>query len=74
MTAQQKAAYMPFGGGSRVCIGLHLAWMELRFGAAFFFRECRGARLSECMRDEMMEMDNRFLIAPKGHCCYVTLG
>jgi cytochrome P450 len=37
MTAQQKAAYMPFGGGSRVCIGLHLAWMELRFGAALFF-------------------------------------
>jgi hypothetical protein len=73
MSAQQKAAYMPFGGGSRVCIGLHLAWMELRLGAALFFRQCRGAQLGETMRDEMMEMDNRFLISPKGHCCYVIL-
>jgi cytochrome P450 len=74
MSAQQKAVYMPFGGGARVCLGLHLAWMELRLGAALFFRHCRGARLSECMSDEMMEMDNRFLISPKGHCCYVALG
>ncbi|KAH7075574.1 cytochrome P450 [Paraphoma chrysanthemicola] len=73
MSAQQKAAYMPFGGGSRVCIGLHLANMELRLGTALFFRQCRGARLGENMKDEMMEMDNRFLISPKGHCCYVTL-
>lgn len=72
MTTKQKAAYMPFGGGSRVCIGLHLAWMELRLSTALFFRECRGAKLSDCMQDEMMEMDNRFLISPKGHCCYIT--
>ncbi|KAH3908839.1 hypothetical protein HBI56_072200 [Parastagonospora nodorum] len=73
MTVQQKAAYMPFGGGSRVCIGIHLAWMEIRIGAALFFRHCRGARLSDCMNDDIMEMDNRFLVAPKGKCCYVTL-
>lgn len=57
-----------------MCIGLHLAWMELRLATALFFRECKGARLSEEMTDEMMEMDNRFLIAPRGHCCYVKLG
>lgn len=74
LSAQQKAAYMPFGGGSRVCLGIHLAYMELRLATALFFRQCRGAKLGDCMRDEMMEMDNRFLIAPKGHCCYVTLG
>ncbi|KAF3008707.1 hypothetical protein E8E13_009591 [Curvularia kusanoi] len=73
LSAQQKAAYMPFGGGSRVCLGIHLAYLELRLATALFFRHCRGARLSDCMQDEMMEMDNRFLIAPKGHCCYVTL-
>lgn len=73
MTTQQKAAYMPFGGGSRVCIGTHLAFMELRLGTALFFRHCRGARVSECMNDEMMEMDNRFLISPKSHCCYISL-
>jgi cytochrome P450 len=73
LSAQQKAAYMPFGGGSRVCLGIHLAYMELRLATALFFRQCRGAKLSDEMRDEMMEFDNRFLIAPKGHCCYVQL-
>ncbi|KAF1360094.1 cytochrome P450 3A17 [Lizonia empirigonia] len=72
MTAQQKAAYMPFGAGSRVCLGIHLAYMELRLAAALFFRQCRGAKLSHCMRDGMMEMDNRFLISPKGHCCWIS--
>lgn len=70
---EHKAAMHPFGAGSRVCIGLHLAWIELRLAAALFFRECRGARLAPCMTEEMMEMDNRFLIAPKGHCCFVVL-
>lgn len=73
MSSQQKAAFMPFGGGSRVCLGIHLAYMELRFSAALFFRECCGARISELMEDEMMDMSNRFLIAPKGHCCYITM-
>jgi cytochrome P450 len=73
LTAQQKAAFMPFGGGSRICIGINLAWIEIRISAALFFRKCRGARLSDCMDDDMMEMDSRFLVAPKGGCCYVTL-
>ncbi|KAF4337593.1 cytochrome p450 3a17 [Fusarium beomiforme] len=67
LTAAQKTALSPFGAGSRICIGLHLAWMELRLGAALFFRECRGARLGPDMTDEVMEMENQFLIAPKGH-------
>jgi cytochrome P450 len=73
LTVQQKAAFMPFGGGSRICIGIHLAWMEIRIAAALFFRQCRGAKLSECMDDAMMEMDSRFLVAPKGGSCYITL-
>ncbi|KAF5255348.1 hypothetical protein FOXYS1_14246, partial [Fusarium oxysporum] len=73
LTGAQKTALSPFGAGSRICIGLHLAWMELRLGAALFFRECRSATLSPEMTDEMMEMENRFLIAPKGHRCIVKL-
>ncbi|CAH0023585.1 unnamed protein product, partial [Clonostachys rhizophaga] len=73
MTAVQKTAMSPFGAGSRICIGLHLAWVELRLGAALFFREYRGAKLNHEMNDKMMEMDNRFLIAPKGHCCKIQL-
>lgn len=73
MSNEQKTGLHPFGAGSRICIGLHLAWMELRLGAAMFFRHCKDARLAACMSDEMMEFDNRFLIAPKGHCCFVVL-
>ncbi|KAM0345672.1 hypothetical protein ACHAPU_006327 [Fusarium lateritium] len=73
LTGAQKTALSPFGAGSRVCIGLHLAWMELRLGAALFFRECRGARLGPEMTDEMMELENHFLVAPKGHSCVVKV-
>jgi hypothetical protein len=47
--------------------------MELRLGAALFFRECRGARISQSITDDMMEIVNHFLIAPKGHCCNIVL-
>ncbi|RBR06497.1 uncharacterized protein FIESC28_11043 [Fusarium coffeatum] len=73
ITPAQKAAMSPFGAGSRICIGMHLAWMELRLGAALFFRECRGVRLGAEMTDDMMEMENHFLIAPKAHRCMVKL-
>jgi cytochrome P450 len=69
----QKSAFQPFGAGSRVCLGIHLAYMELRLGVALFFRECKGARIAKSMTDEMMEIENRFLIAPIGHRCMITL-
>lgn len=59
--------------GSRVCLGIHLARMELRLATALFFRECRGARLSADTTDAVMEMEHHFLVAPKGHFCNVTL-
>jgi len=73
LTPAQKTALHPFGAGSRVCLGQNLAYMELRLSAATFFRECRGARLAPCMTDDMMEFVNQFLIAPKGHCCFIVL-
>ncbi|KAI0480052.1 cytochrome P450 [Xylariaceae sp. FL0804] len=72
-TAKQKMAFHPFGAGSRICLGMHLAYMELRLAAALFFRECAGARLSDDMDDSVMEMENAFLISPKGHRCNITL-
>ena len=73
MSEQSKAAYSPFGAGSRTCVGIHLAGMELRLAAALFFRKMRGARLAEGMTDEVMEVENFFLIVPKGHYCDITL-
>ncbi|OJJ66764.1 hypothetical protein ASPBRDRAFT_188188 [Aspergillus brasiliensis CBS 101740] len=62
----------PFGYGARICLGMHLAWMELRLAAAEFFRECRGVRLASGTTRESMKPENYFLIAPSGHRCDIT--
>jgi cytochrome P450 len=72
-TKAQKLVFSPFGAGSRICLGLHLARTELRLATAVFFRNCRGAKLSASMTDDMMEMENFFLVAPKAHVCKVVL-
>ncbi|CAJ2511266.1 Uu.00g068910.m01.CDS01 [Anthostomella pinea] len=68
-----KHAFSPFGGGSRSCLGVHLAYMELRLSAAEFFRVCRGARLAPSATAACMEMENYFIISPAGHKCEVIL-
>lgn len=73
MTREQKQSFSPFGAGSRICLGIHLARTELRLALAQFFRECPTARLGKTMTDAEMEMENFFLIAPSGHRCMVTL-
>lgn len=58
---------------SPVCIGLHLARMELRLGAALFFREFPNAQRSdkEGMGPKDMEMQSFLLMAPEGHRCLI---
>ncbi|KAK1963477.1 cytochrome P450 [Colletotrichum sublineola] len=72
-TFQQNSNSCAFGAGTRVCIGVHLARMELRMAAAALFHQCPGLKLSSSMTDSMMEMENYFTIAPIGHRCEVTL-
>ncbi|OLN96955.1 putative sterigmatocystin biosynthesis P450 monooxygenase STCB-like protein 7 [Colletotrichum chlorophyti] len=72
-TKDMKDSFMPFGGGSRVCLGLHLARMELRLGAARFFRTFPGAKVSqlERMSDDDMVPLTYFLLNPKGKRCLI---
>jgi hypothetical protein len=57
--------------GVVVCIGLHLVYMEMALAAAKFFRACPTATIK--VRDEDMEVENYFLVAPKGHKCEIGL-
>ncbi|KAK3936112.1 cytochrome P450 [Diplogelasinospora grovesii] len=72
-TRAMKDAFMPFGGGARICIGLHLAKMELRLATALFFRRFPNARVSEMegMCDEDMQPSIYFLLGPKGKRCLI---
>lgn len=68
-----KAVYSPFGAGARTCLGVHFAYMELRHGAAEFFRRCPRASLASETTDESMAQENYFLVAPAAHRCSVVL-
>jgi len=72
LTPAAKAAFNPFGIGSRTCLGVHLAYMELRLAAAKFFRYISPVvRLAPSANAQCMEMENYFLIAPAGHKCEI---
>ncbi|KAK3329943.1 cytochrome P450 [Apodospora peruviana] len=73
VTKRMKDAFMAWGGGARMCIGLHLARMELRQTAALFFRNFPDARVStaEGMSDADMEPSIHFLLSPKGQRCCI---
>lgn len=73
MSAEAKAVISPFGSGSRVCIGIHVAYMEMRLAAARFFRECRGVALAPETTPDSMAFVNYFGIFPKSQQCNIVL-
>ncbi|KAI1756200.1 cytochrome P450 [Xylaria castorea] len=74
-TKAMKDSMMPFGGGSRVCIGMHLAQIELRMGLAYFFRAFPDARVStlEGMTDDDMIPVLHFISSPRNHRCLIEV-
>ncbi|KKY24317.1 putative cytochrome p450 monooxygenase [Diplodia seriata] len=72
-TSPSSMSFMPFGAGTRICLGLHLALMELRLATAVFFRELKGVRLSGRTTPESMDVVNFFLITPKSGRCYIKI-
>ncbi|KAI1744896.1 cytochrome P450 [Xylaria scruposa] len=74
-TKAMKDSMMPFGGGSRICIGMHLAYIELRMGLAYFFRAYPNARVSklEGMSDDDMIPAMHFISSPRSHRCLIEL-
>ena len=73
MTPGAKAVYSAWGAGAYTCLGQHIAYMQMRYAIVLFFRECTGAKIAPTTTDETMEMENYFVITPKGHKCEVTL-
>lgn len=73
LTPQQKLLFSPFGAGSRICLGIELARMEMRLATTVLFRRCKGLRLAPGTNDETMEMENFFMINPRGHKCEVIM-
>ncbi|OCT49469.1 putative sterigmatocystin biosynthesis P450 monooxygenase STCB [Cladophialophora carrionii] len=69
----KNIVFAPFGAGSRTCLGIHLALMELRHAAATFFRECAGAKLHPSTTPESMKIEQFALISPKAKRCLITL-
>ncbi|KAI0469972.1 cytochrome P450 [Xylariaceae sp. FL0804] len=72
-TKRMKDFYMPFSSGSRNCIGIHLAQVEMRLGIAHFFRAFPNAGVStlEGMQDKDMEQLLYFVSGPRSHRCLI---
>ncbi|KAI8944033.1 cytochrome P450 [Xylaria longipes] len=74
-TKAMKDSIIPFGGGSRICIGMHLAYIELRMGIAYFFQAFPNARVStlEGMSDNDMVPALHFLASPRSNRCLIEV-
>lgn len=72
---EMKDSYVPFGGGSRICIGMHFAQLELRHALANFYRAFPmgmvPSRAEGFTADDMTPM-SFFITALKGKRCLLA--
>lgn len=73
VSPEARKAFHPLGSGSRACIGMHLAYMELRLATTEFFRVFKDARLAPSVTPRAMETVHHFAAAPMGHKCEIVL-
>lgn len=67
-TSDMKEAYMPFSRGSRMCIGINLATMELKMILASIL--CKwNVSVGPRTTDDVMSITDHFVMMPKGGFC-----
>ncbi|KAI1352046.1 cytochrome P450 [Xylaria sp. FL0043] len=73
-TKEMKDSMIAFGGGSRICIGMHLAYIELRMALAQFFRAFPNSQAStlEGMTNDDMQPSMYFVLTPQHHRCLIN--
>ena len=64
-SSDMEKALTPFSLGSRNCIGQNLARAELLLATSLLFRKL-DLQLNEEMKNDDMDMEDRFNIAPRG--------
>ena len=70
-TESMNELYMPFSKGTRACLGINLANMELKITCAALVARYRVG-LAGDMKSEDMEMRVHFLVYPVGRKCNLT--
>ncbi|KAI1273301.1 cytochrome protein [Xylaria sp. FL0933] len=70
-TTAMRDSFVPFGRGARVCVGQHLARIELRLATAHFFLTFPNVCMSslEGMCDDDMKPVIQLFLTPKGKRC-----
>ncbi|KXJ93702.1 cytochrome P450 [Microdochium bolleyi] len=72
-TKEMRDGFVPFGAGVRICLGMHLAMMEIRLATARFFLQYPDAKVSTAdgMSDADMEQIAFFMAFPRGKRCLI---
>jgi cytochrome P450 len=66
-----KELFMPFGKGKRSCMGMNLAIMEMKLATASIFKRY-SVKVSEQMKEDDMDIIDRFAVNPKGGKCLLS--